>query len=1038
MPPVPAIPKQFSGSGPQRTQSPLSRQQYPSTQSPETAAGSDWLISPQEKAQFDSVFATVDKSKTGYINGDQAVGFFTNAQLPEETLAQIWDLADIDSDGQLSKDEFAVAMYLVRQQRIAGETLPQTLPPALTPPSMRQPQPQPQQQQQPSEQKSASDDLFGLDVFSSAAPPQVQQSTGGSNQSPQAPASPTQRPAPSTTFKPFIPASSFGQSIATQDGGSTAQGQQTQAQPAPKSADDLLGDADPEESKKLTQDTSDLANLSNQIGTLSKEMESVQGKRAGTEQDLTQTSQQKQDFEARLAQARTIYEQEVKDFKVLEERLTASRAETKKLEQEYSMIEANRQDLQNQHNQASAALESDQRENAKLKEKISQANAQISQLKPQVEKMRSDGRQQKGLVAINKKQLATVEGERDRLQEGAGTPDKEIPELEQQTTGSSSGPAPVTSPPASTASQGTNPFFKRTQTSSSGNALSPPPATDEGPKDAQNVFDNMFGPADHSATSAPPPTTFRTESPQQTEEAPSKTPTPPPSLPATTFTPSSEPPPPPESRQITPSELPITSHQSSGPSSVKPSPPTSRFGGATEPEATNRSEGSKTRSSSEDETPADEAASAGQVPKDDDHSDGEPSVPGAFPSESRPEKDVSFEEAFGGRVHQRSKSQKAQDFDETFAAMKPKPEGLQKDASKTNGATTDAGTGEFPPIREFDNDEDDSSSDDDDDDSGFDDDFTPTASRKPTASPQQGTKESEAFPFPSSEKTDNASAPPPGANSQAAPPPYTGDNAPEEEPRGNTSGEFKGLLPGRNDPTSPGDAPHSVESSTGDPIVHGVPQHATGSSSTSATGPKKPDFEAAFAGLDLAPAKEEDDDDEDSSEDDHFESPFENKDPSHFDMSFEQPHAPTAPKTGSKSENNNNNNLNFNLPPSEGQGESTSLPQSNPPSSHDWDALFSVLDGSKSGGNEDDTQTPQPQTSSEQAGQPGVSAQSFPQPPIQGKQPGWALSVDSGGDDQTLQRLTAMGYARDESLAALEKFDYQIDKVRSDFLSRSS
>jgi epidermal growth factor receptor substrate 15 len=31
-----------------------------------------------------------------------------------------------------------------------------------------------------------------------------------------------------------------------------------------------------------------------------------------------------------------------------------------------------------------------------------------------------------------------------------------------------------------------------------------------------------------------------------------------------------------------------------------------------------------------------------------------------------------------------------------------------------------------------------------------------------------------------------------------------------------------------------------------------------------------------------------------------------------------------------------------------------------------------------------------------------------------------------------LERLTAMGYARDESLAALEKFDYNIDKVGVD------
>jgi epidermal growth factor receptor substrate 15 len=38
-------------------------------------------------------------------------------------------------------------------------------------------------------------------------------------------------------------------------------------------------------------------------------------------------------------------------------------------------------------------------------------------------------------------------------------------------------------------------------------------------------------------------------------------------------------------------------------------------------------------------------------------------------------------------------------------------------------------------------------------------------------------------------------------------------------------------------------------------------------------------------------------------------------------------------------------------------------------------------------------------------------------------------------DDQILQRLTGMGFPRDESLAALEKFDYNIDKVSTSALS---
>ena len=39
----------------------------------------------------------------------------------------IWELSDIDKDGQLDMDEFAVAMYLCRQAQ-RGQPMPQALP----------------------------------------------------------------------------------------------------------------------------------------------------------------------------------------------------------------------------------------------------------------------------------------------------------------------------------------------------------------------------------------------------------------------------------------------------------------------------------------------------------------------------------------------------------------------------------------------------------------------------------------------------------------------------------------------------------------------------------------------------------------------------------------------------------------------------------------------------------------------------------------------------------------------------------------------
>ena len=108
------------------------------------------------------------------------------------------------------------------------------------------------------------------------------------------------------------------------------------------------------------------------------------------------------------------------------------RDSTRRLQQELAMVEGAAGDLRNQNQQANAALEGDQRENAALKERLNQLSGEITQLKPYVEKLRADARQQKGLVAINKKQLATSEGERDKLKEEISTHEQETISIQQE------------------------------------------------------------------------------------------------------------------------------------------------------------------------------------------------------------------------------------------------------------------------------------------------------------------------------------------------------------------------------------------------------------------------------------------------------------------------------------------------------------------------------------------------------------------------------------------------------------------------------
>jgi epidermal growth factor receptor substrate 15 len=137
----------------------------------------DWDVTPAEKASADSLFESLDTQKRGYIEGDVAVPFMLKSQLPGEVLAQVWDLADINNDGRLTSDGFAIAMHLI-QKKLAGKEVPATLPPSLIPPSARDSaigaSPFSPAHAQTHQQPEPAVDLFSFDDSppSSAVPPQ--------------------------------------------------------------------------------------------------------------------------------------------------------------------------------------------------------------------------------------------------------------------------------------------------------------------------------------------------------------------------------------------------------------------------------------------------------------------------------------------------------------------------------------------------------------------------------------------------------------------------------------------------------------------------------------------------------------------------------------------------------------------------------------------------------------------------------------------------------------------------------------------------
>lgn len=77
--PSSAIPPQASGLAPNRTHSPIARPQFGAPLSAQST-GDGWLVSPADKATFDSIFASIDRANRGFITGEQAVDFFSNSR----------------------------------------------------------------------------------------------------------------------------------------------------------------------------------------------------------------------------------------------------------------------------------------------------------------------------------------------------------------------------------------------------------------------------------------------------------------------------------------------------------------------------------------------------------------------------------------------------------------------------------------------------------------------------------------------------------------------------------------------------------------------------------------------------------------------------------------------------------------------------------------------------------------------------------------------------------------------------------------------
>ncbi|EFP80618.2 uncharacterized protein PGTG_06574 [Puccinia graminis f. sp. tritici CRL 75-36-700-3] len=402
--------------------------------------GLAWDISSAELAQSNIYFDSLDTNRLGYITGDRAVPFMMESKLPGEILARIWDLADIRGEGKLNREEFAVAMRLIQDTLAGGvESLTAKLSPGMVPPSLREPAGLPAI---PETSTTQQDLLSLLDD-----PPNVTQPSQNDANKPKHSAPPNQQPSlpvQLTGTHSMTPAARVASPLSSSQG---YIGAQTTGQFGQSSSSRGLGE----------DDGAKLGNLVNQLSSTENALSTLHDERSRLERHTRSTVEQIKTLELKLSTARQMHQNELPLVEELRRKQVEQRSTMSKLTSDVITAESELSSLKLEKEQIEGSILRDKEEIRDMKKRMAQLEEETQRLKSSLETLKKDSRLQKGLIAIGKKQVLTVEGQKADIS-------KEMDDLTQQIHSialppeGSRAPSPGVPPQSVPSQKSTNPF----------------------------------------------------------------------------------------------------------------------------------------------------------------------------------------------------------------------------------------------------------------------------------------------------------------------------------------------------------------------------------------------------------------------------------------------------------------------------------------------------------------------------------------------------------------------------------------------------
>lgn len=168
-------------------------------------------------------------------------------------------------------------------------------------------------------------------------------------------------------------------------------------------------------SAKLAGDNNQLATVEREHAAVSASVTRLKQTRTELESSLSSTTAALNELQVKLSTARAAYETEramVDDLQIRQKEQAALLARQRT---ELITAESDLSGLRVEKSEIEGSFLRDKEDVREMKRKMAEIAVATNELREVLEKVKKDARQQKGLVAISKKQLASAEGEREKL-----------------------------------------------------------------------------------------------------------------------------------------------------------------------------------------------------------------------------------------------------------------------------------------------------------------------------------------------------------------------------------------------------------------------------------------------------------------------------------------------------------------------------------------------------------------------------------------------------------------------------------------------